>query len=185
MMNILDKIIIGSVIFFTSVNPVAHSELWLFDYTEHGKYDYFESLDCMALNVYNEARGEPFIGKSAVAWVVMNRVDDSRYYDSPCEVIYAGDMVKTWKGNWVHVRNRCSFAWVCDGNPDNDVPIINNSIDQRNWDDSLIAAKYALDRVSEDPTGGATHYYNHNLVQPNWGYPVTRVLTNHTFTKKP
>jgi hypothetical protein len=34
-----------------------------------------------------------------------------------------------------------------------------------------------------DPTSGATHYYNHNIAQPNWAavYPVKAVLSNHTF----
>ena len=36
-----------------------------------------ESLMCLALNVYHEAKNQSFIGQVAVAQVVMNRVNDS------------------------------------------------------------------------------------------------------------
>ena len=37
-----------------------------------------EELRCMALNIYHEARGEPFAGQVAVGHVVMNRVASKR-----------------------------------------------------------------------------------------------------------
>jgi N-acetylmuramoyl-L-alanine amidase len=184
-MNLVSKIMLGSVIFFTAVTTDSSARMQMFDPTPHGNFDYFVNLECMALNIYNEARGEPLSGKNAVAWVVMNRVADSRYQSTPCEVVYAGELQQNWKGNWYHVKNRCSFSWVCDGNPNNDVPIIRNAIDQKNWDESIIVAKYALDGVSEDPTRGATHYYAHNIVTPNWGYPKTTIVANHSFVRKP
>ena len=38
-----------------------------------------DALRCMALNIYFEARGEPFLGKIAVGHVVLNRIAHSRY----------------------------------------------------------------------------------------------------------
>ena len=49
-----------------------------------------EALVCLALNVYHEARDQPFIGQVAVAQVVMNRVYDDRYPDDVCEVVMQG-----------------------------------------------------------------------------------------------
>ena len=46
-----------------------------------------EALACVALAVYFEARGEPVAGQLAVANVVMNRVESSRYPNTPCEVV--------------------------------------------------------------------------------------------------
>ena len=47
-----------------------------------------EALLCMILNVYNEARSEPFLGQVAVAETVLNRMDDPRWPDDACSVIY-------------------------------------------------------------------------------------------------
>jgi len=40
-----------------------------------------ESLMCLALNVYHEAKNQSFIGQVAVAQVVMNRVKDNGHLD--------------------------------------------------------------------------------------------------------
>lgn len=47
-----------------------------------------KELECLATNVYREARGEPMEGQIAVAKVTMNRLNDSRYPDSICGVVY-------------------------------------------------------------------------------------------------
>ncbi len=45
-------------------------------------------LMCMAVAVYFEARGEPLEGQYAVAQVVANRVEDRRYPDNVCDVVF-------------------------------------------------------------------------------------------------
>jgi spore germination cell wall hydrolase CwlJ-like protein len=47
-------------------------------------------LDCIARAVYFEAGGEPLAGQIAVAQVIVNRVKDRRFADSPCQVIADG-----------------------------------------------------------------------------------------------
>src|SRR5262245_5162462 len=46
------------------------------------------SLDCLARNVYYEARGEPTAGQYAVAEVTMNRKASRHYPKTVCEVVY-------------------------------------------------------------------------------------------------
>jgi N-acetylmuramoyl-L-alanine amidase len=46
------------------------------------------SLDCLARNVYYEARGESAAGQYAVAEVTMNRKASPRYPKTVCEVVY-------------------------------------------------------------------------------------------------
>lgn len=46
------------------------------------------SLECLALNVYYEARGESLSGQYAVAEVTMNRKAAIGYPKSVCEVVY-------------------------------------------------------------------------------------------------
>lgn len=42
---------------------------------------------CLAEAIYREARGEPLLGKIAVAETILNRVDSSEYPNSVCAVI--------------------------------------------------------------------------------------------------
>ena len=46
------------------------------------------AIMCLALNIYYEARSEPLAGKIAVSEVVLNRVADTRYPNTICEVVY-------------------------------------------------------------------------------------------------
>ena len=48
-----------------------------------------EQLYCGAQNIYHESRGESNLGQIAVAHVVRNRVESSRYPNTVCEVIWA------------------------------------------------------------------------------------------------
>src|SRR3954464_926829 len=45
-------------------------------------------VECLALNVYYEARGESLAGQYAVAEVTMNRKSAARYPKTVCEVVY-------------------------------------------------------------------------------------------------
>lgn len=47
-----------------------------------------KQVTCVALAVYYESRGESIRGQRAVAAVVMNRVRDPRFPDTPCEVLF-------------------------------------------------------------------------------------------------
>lgn len=47
-----------------------------------------QELECMALNVYHEARGESFKGKVLVARTVLNRVAHKDFPATICDVVY-------------------------------------------------------------------------------------------------
>ena len=49
--------------------------------------EYNPSVKCLALNMYHEARSQGTAGVFAVSAVVLNRVNDSRFPDSVCEVV--------------------------------------------------------------------------------------------------
>ena len=46
-----------------------------------------DELDCLAKNIYFEARGESLTGKIAVANVTMNRVEHHKYPSTVCGVV--------------------------------------------------------------------------------------------------
>ena len=146
-----------------------------------------EQAMCLAMNVYHEAKGETLAGKSAVAHVTLNRVAHKKYPSNTCDVIFEAKTRINWKGNVVPVRDRCQFSWYCDGKAD-DIQLVyqNGNVIKHNmiaWKQSVQVSLLAMKGMTIDPTSGATHYYNHNIAQPNWGavYPVKAVLSNHTF----
>ena len=53
--------------------------------------------ECLALNMYHEARGQGTAGLFAVSAVVLNRVNDKRFPNSVCEVIEQGPIRESWK----------------------------------------------------------------------------------------
>ena len=119
--------------------------------------DYDSSLDCLALNIYHEARGEPQDGQLAVAQVVMNRVADQRFPNNVCGVVKQGGEV---------ARGRCQFSWWCDGRSD-------RPGDARAWQESLALAQGVLAGEFEDPTGGAL-WYHADYVAPAWGMAIKK-----------
>ena len=109
-----------------------------------------EAIVCLALNVYHEARDQPFIGQVAVAQVVMNRVYDDRYPDHPCEVVFQGPTY-SWKPDFP-VRHRCQFSWYCDGKSD-------KVYDEDAYRQALTIAHGVYYNDLDDFVEGATHYH--------------------------
>jgi len=125
-----------------------------------------EALVCLALNVYHEARDQPFIGQVAVAQVVMNRVRDDRYPDSVCDVVMQGPTY-SWKQDFP-VRHRCQFSWYCDGKSD-------KTPDQTAWQQAMLIAQGVHTGNLDDFVEGATHYHA-TYVLPEWAETKTPVV---------
>jgi spore germination cell wall hydrolase CwlJ-like protein len=111
-----------------------------------------QELECLALNIYFEARNEPSEGRAAVGHVVLNRVSDSRFPDTVCKVVRQGGE---------QVRHRCQFSWWCDGLSDRPK---NLAV----WETSKAMAGDVYWGRSEDPTNGAL-WYHADYVMPYWG----------------
>ena len=45
-------------------------------------------LDCLATNIYFESRGEPEAGQFLTGFITMNRVNDKRWPNTVCKVVY-------------------------------------------------------------------------------------------------
>ncbi len=108
-------------------------------------------LDCMALNIYFEARGESLKGKRAVGHVVMNRVGDRSFPGTVCEVVQQGGEADL---------NRCQFSWWCDGQSD-------RPVDQVAWREIRENAWEIMQGANRDPTSGAL-WYHADYVTPDW-----------------
>ena len=132
-----------------------------------------EALVCLALNIYHEAKNQSFIGQVAVAQVVMNRVQDSRFPHTVCEVVKQGPTY-SWKKDFPE-RNRCQFSWYCDGKSDK---VRNESA----WQTATLIAKGVLSGNLDDFVEGATHYHA-TYVNPSWASSKTYVtrIDDHKF----
>ena len=129
---------------------------------------------CLALNTYHEAKNQSMIGQVATAQVVMNRVADSRYPNSVCEVVKQGPK---YKGSDVPVRHKCQFSWFCDGKSDEP------RRDSKEWRRAQDYARIVLSgRIVLDVTEGATHYHA-TYVRPAWARTKTRTtrIESHIF----
>ena len=103
--------------------PIENNEL------EHLRKLHKDTINCMALNIYHEAKNQSVTGQIAVGLVVINRVKDNRFPDTICDVIMQGPIRESWKTKknpdlndeermYYPIRNRCQFSWYCDGKDD-------------------------------------------------------------------
>jgi len=114
--------------------------------------------ECLALNVYYEARSDNLAGKYAVADVVLNRVKDTRYPNTICAVVKQGKMGT--EGGTVKL-NVCQFSWYCDGKSD-------TPNDEDSWQKAqMIAYNVINHRKFVGITEGSTHYHA-TFVDPYW-----------------
>ena len=123
-----------------------------------------QELRCLAMNIYHEARGESPAGQGAVADVVMNRVNDLRYPNTICDVVYQAKFSEWWmksEGKKVPLKNKCQFSWYCDGK--DDTPAIGYA-----WSDSqTVARNMIIHGKYRGITKGSTHYHASH-VDPYW-----------------
>jgi spore germination cell wall hydrolase CwlJ-like protein len=117
---------------------------------------------CIALAMYWEARGEGHRGMLAVGSVVLNRVEDDRFPDSVCAVVYQGGETPP-----------CQFSWWCDGKSD-------RPTHDALWATSLNLAHDLLTARPPDPTHGALFFHN-TSARPRWQRERIARIGNHIF----
>lgn len=130
-----------------------------------------KQLQCMATNIYHEARQEPLMGQYAVARVVMNRVKQG-FASTPCKVVYQKTTPDKGK------TQVCQFSWVCEKKP---LPAPNNP-------DYVKAMGVAYDVLAYDshkellPRSAVFFHALH--VDPMWPYKKVKQIGNHIFYRK-
>ena len=139
------------------------------------------SIECLALNMYHEARNQGTAGALAVTGVVLNRVNDNRYPDTICEVVEQGPTRASWKDAKIRypIKNRCQFSWYCDGKSD-------KPLNQKKYNYFLKMSRGILQNQIPfiDITDGATHYHA-DYVLPAWAKTKTKTveIQDHIFYK--
>lgn len=134
----------------------------------------------LVINLWRESRGEPFEGKLAVANVIRNRVNSSKF--------------KQWGLGWdgviLHPFQFSSFnkpqkdkdgAWSFDPNA-----FIIPKLDDPSMADCIKAAELVFTGKAIDNTQGATYYYALSIDPPEWAkdYVHTVTIGNHKFFRE-
>ena len=118
--------------------------------------------DCLAANIYFEARSEPLAGQYMVAYVTMNRVNNSRHPNSICEV------VKQYK----------QFSWF---NPRK----AQYPKEHEAWDIACsVATKFIMEMpISKVDLSEGAVYYHADYVHPRWANRKTYIgrVGSHLF----
>jgi spore germination cell wall hydrolase CwlJ-like protein len=132
-----------------------------------------EDIQCLAMNMYFEARGEGTKGKLAVATVTLNRAAHPAFPSSICEVVYQKTKIKT--------KTICQFSWYCDKS----LSLRENS---KQYKVSVeLAIRVFVEGLHIKELKNALYFHNATVV-PNWKLVKVATIGNHTFysnTKKP
>lgn len=125
-----------------------------------------KQIECLAKNIYHEARGESTTGKIAIAFVTLNRVKSTKYPKTICSVVTQKD-----KGG------KCQFSWTC-GKPKR----IHQVKKDKSFTEALNLASYVyLNRDKlHDPTRGSLHYHAKSA-NPKWKWKKILQIGNHIF----
>lgn len=120
-----------------------------------------KELDCLARNIYHEARGEPYAGKLAVAQVTWNRVQSKQWGSSVCSVVYAP----------------YQFSWT--NNPHKRYASPKNA----DWQESRKIAQDYVKGVRVNKLDNATHFHANYLSKPAFTRGLRKLLVvgNHIF----
>jgi N-acetylmuramoyl-L-alanine amidase len=117
---------------------------------------------CLALNIYHEARNQPFEGQLAVAHVTLNRMEDSLGSASICDVVFRGR----------------HFSWTSDPAKRR----VKSARETAAWETAQRVARMAIEDRDADPVGGST-FFHATWVQPDWASAFVRVrqIGDHIF----
>ena len=112
-----------------------------------------------ALCVWREARGESAEGKRAVAWVIRNRALTPSWWGSG----WSGVILKPFQFSSFNSSDPNAVKWPAKGDPA--------------WMECLNAAAEVFEgEAQDDPTRGATHYYDDSIPKPEWTRAMIPVL---------
>lgn len=125
-------------------------------------------LECLAKNIYHEARGEPYEGKVAVAQVTVNRARSGKFPNDVCEVVYQ----KTRGPDDIVV---CQFSWWCIHE------IRSQPVSRHEYRESYRIAKKVFVDGEELPHLKQALFFHARDIDPQWGRPIVAHIGQHIF----
>lgn len=117
-----------------------------------------DELNCLAIGIYYESKGEPLEGQLAVAEVILNRVESGRFPSSVCSVL-------TQRGQFSFVRGGKLPQPPAGGQA---------------WKTALAVAKVARDDAWDSRVSNAL-FFHARYVSPGWRRARVGSVGNHIF----
>ena len=115
-------------------------------------------LNCLAIGVYYESKGEPLEGQLAVAEVILNRAKSGRFPSSVCGVL----------------TQRGQFSFVRGGR------LVQPPASARAWKTALAVAQVARDDAWDSRVSNAL-FFHARYVSPGWRRARVGSVGNHIF----
>ena len=122
-----------------------------------------KQVDCLAQNIYHEARSESETGQQAVAFVTINRTQDRRFPKDICAVVKQKN------------SSVCQFSWSC--------AQVNTDRTSDSFKEALQTALYVYTNYERiyDVTRGAL-FYHADYIKPGWkNLEPTAKIGRHIF----
>ena len=175
---IIETLVAGMII----LTPVDDIKAWE---TEQAK---LKEVECLAKNMYYEARNQGTAGKLAVTNVVLNRLKDKRFPNTICGVVKQGPTRESWKTKkdknlpdeeriYYPIRHKCQFSWYCDGASD-------EPKNEEKYQEAYLLSLTIVDKKFHliDITDGAL-FYHADYVRPAWARTKHRTteIGDHNF----
>jgi N-acetylmuramoyl-L-alanine amidase len=126
-------------------------------------------LDCLAKNIYHEAKGEPFEGKVAVAQVTINRAASGQFPSDICKVVY--------QKNIVYDKVLCQFSWYCEQ------AVVTKPKNTAAYKESQIVARQVLLEEFRLPSLKHALYFHATDINPGWKKERVATIGGHVFYK--
>lgn len=123
----------------------------------------YKELECLAKNIYYEARNQSKQGKAAIGFVTMNRVKSKRYPNSVCKVVH----------------QKKQFSWTRLAKSKLKI----KKVEQKSWAGVVaLAVDIYTGKYHANPIGKATHFHK-STVKPQWAKKLKRVkkIGKHIF----
>lgn len=125
-----------------------------------------KQIECLAENIYFEARNEPLEGQYAVAFVTMNRVNSKDFPNDICGVVKQKTQVQSIGDR----RVVCQFSWWCEPTPKyiSTSNLLTETNNMKYNEIVKVAINFYVNYERlEDPTQGSL-FYHADYVSPNW-----------------
>lgn len=115
-------------------------------------------LECLAVGIYFESKGEPLIGQLAVGEVIANRAKSGRFPSTYCGVLFQRKQFSFIRGKKLPKAPRTSRAWQ-----------------------TAVAIARIVDQDLKDSAADKALFFHAKRVSPRWKLKRVASIGNHIF----
>ena len=115
-------------------------------------------LECLAVGIYYESKGEPLTGQLAVGQVIANRAESPKFPSTYCGVLFQRKQFSFIRGKTLPSVPRSSKAWK-----------------------TAVAVAKIVDQDLKESSVGEAMFFHAKRVSPGWKLKRVASIGNHIF----